>query len=866
MLRNDIMITDIELIWLQIHLPHCKPTLVGCCHRPPSSNVNYLDKICETFDMVTDESKDIFLLGDLNIDWFSKNCPLRKKLILMASVCNLTQVVTQPTRISITTDGVKISTCIDHIFTNIHELCSQAVSVAVGCSDHNLIALTRKTKMIKSGVRIVYRRSYKRFNPDSFVDDVQDLQWSDVCLVNDVNIAMKNFMDKFVKLVDKHAPLRKRSVKGSSALWLDDELRYLMLQRDNAKTTAQKSGCSLDKNIYCKLRNKVTNLNYTKKREYFKQKICNSVHDTKKLWKTLNELMCKKSRKSPNYVECAGQLITRPYEVANYFNNFFINKVDRLRSCMQLVDVNLPCSIVKDIMSDKTCSFAFDTVIQDTVEEMLHSLSDDTSPGIDNLDGKIFNIVASLLSKPICHIFNRSLLSGTFPEPLPKDGKAGFTGSNCRPISILPVLSKILEKIIFNQMLNYFSSNGLLSKAQHAYRPGHSTSTALVHMRDQWLTNIEDRKLVGAVLLDFTAAFDVIDHSILLAKLKCYGVLPLALAWIKSYLSGRSQRVFFNGCFSDSRRISFGVPQGSCLGSLLFSIFINDLPCTVRKADVVMYADDATLFCASPMLGELNANLQLELHTIINWVKMNKLVLNIAKTKCIVFGSRNVKANATALSLSIDGILVEQVTKTTLLGVKLDSLLSWSDQIDHIVSMMGKGIAMSRKCSGYVPPSVMNDVVRSLVLSHLEYCPVIWSSAAQKHLKKLQIAQNRAATLVLCCSFRANVSEMHNQLSWLTVEAKLKSRLLSFMHTVILKNTPQFFGDKLVYSGFCHGYVTRQVSTGLFVAPSPRTNFMMRTVLYRGVSVWNMLPTSIRQIKNRFSFKKSLKLKLMNHT
>ena len=238
MLRKDIMNSDIELIWLQIHLTHCKPTLVGCCYRPPSANVNYLDKICVTLDMVTDESKDIFLLGDLNIDWFSKNCPLRKKLISMADICNLTQVVTQPTRISITTDGVKTSTCIDHIFTNIHELCSPAVSAAVGCSDHNLIALTRRTKMIRSGVRIIYRRSYKRFNPDLFVNDVQDLQWSDLCQVNDVNIALNIFMDKFGKLVDKHAPLRKRSVKGSSAPWLDKELRSLMLQRDNAKTTA----------------------------------------------------------------------------------------------------------------------------------------------------------------------------------------------------------------------------------------------------------------------------------------------------------------------------------------------------------------------------------------------------------------------------------------------------------------------------------------------------------------------------------------------------------------------------------------------------------------------------------------------------
>ena len=120
----------------------------------------------------------------------------------------------------------------------------------------------------------------------------------------------------------------------------------------------------------------------------------------------------------------------------------------------------------------------------------------------------------------------------------------------------------------------------------------------------------------------------------------------------------------------------------------------------------------------------------------------------------------------------MDGISVEQVTKAKLMGVKLDNLLSWSDQIDHIVSKMGRGTAISRKCSAYVPSSVMSDVVRSLVLSHLEYCPVIWSSAAQKHIKKLQIAQNRAARLVLNCSFRTNVDKMHKQLSWLTVEVK----------------------------------------------------------------------------------------------
>lgn len=150
-------------------------------------------------------------------------------------------------------------------------------------------------------------------------------------------------------------------------------------------------------------------------------------------------------------------------------------------------------------------------------------------------------------------------------------------------------------------MSNYFNSNGLLTPAQHAYQPGHFTGSALVHMTDRWLTFMDERKLVGAVLLSFTAAYDVTDHFTLL---KCYSFSPSALTWVKSYLSDRTQQVFFNGSFSNCIRTSCSVPQGSCLGPPLFPIFINDLPYVVKNADVVLYADDSTLFCASPISVE----------------------------------------------------------------------------------------------------------------------------------------------------------------------------------------------------------------------------------------------------------------------
>lgn len=217
------------------------------------------------------------------------------------------------------------------------------------------------------------------------------------------------------------------------------------------------------------------------------------------------------------------------------------------------------------------------------------------------------------------------------------------------------------------------------------------------------------------------------------------------------------------------------------------------------------------------------------------------------------------------LNLMIDTSLVEQVTQTKLLGVKLDNQLSWADQINHIVSKMGRGIALSRKCSSYCPPSVMKRVVQSLVLSHLDYCTVIWSSATKEHLKKLQIAQNRAARLALGCSLRTSVDKMHTSLFWLKVEDRVKMSLLSYMHNAIFNNLPKSFSQKLVFSGFCHQYITRQVSSGNLVKPALTSNCIRKTVLFRGSSEWNKPSLSVRQITNKLTFKKTLKRTLINN-
>ena len=184
---------EIEILWLQVHLAHLKPILIGCCYRHPTARSWYLDIICDMLDQVTCTNYEIYLLGDLNINYKALTCPMKSKLVEACAGCGLSQEVTKPTRISFNEDGIRVATCIDHIYVNTPEVCSAAISVAMGFSDHNLIAIVRKTKVPKPGVKILRKRSYKHFNVNNYVDDVRNADWSEVFSLQDPEEALKTF-------------------------------------------------------------------------------------------------------------------------------------------------------------------------------------------------------------------------------------------------------------------------------------------------------------------------------------------------------------------------------------------------------------------------------------------------------------------------------------------------------------------------------------------------------------------------------------------------------------------------------------------------------------------------------------------------
>lgn len=267
-IREDLMSCDVEMLWLEVHLPHLKPMLMGCCYRPPGSGNQYLDDLGEMFERACDENREIYVLGDLNIDFLASKCSLKKKILTIKGACNLVQVINQPTKECINKTGLISSSCIDHIYTNVAELCSKAVSISIGFSDHNLVGLSRKTKVPKAGPKIVYKRMYKSFDCDSYVEDVGNICWSDVIQQKDPDTALNVFMKLLAPVMDKHAPVRRLTVRAARAPWVDEELKGYMGQRENEREVAKKSGFLYDWQIYCKLRNYVTNLNRKKKKLY----------------------------------------------------------------------------------------------------------------------------------------------------------------------------------------------------------------------------------------------------------------------------------------------------------------------------------------------------------------------------------------------------------------------------------------------------------------------------------------------------------------------------------------------------------------------------------------------------------------------
>ena len=415
-------------------------------------------------------------------------------------------------------------------------------------------------------------------------------------------------------------------------------------------------------------------------------------------------------------------------------------------------------------------SIFFEAATETEVIAIVNSLCSGTAAGYDGIPTWSVNKFIGVISKPLTHIINLSLQSGIVPDqlkfarviPLFKSGEDRLI-SNYRPISILPVFSKLFEKIVYKRLINYLDSNNILFKKQYGFRKNHSTSLALLDLVDKITSAIDEKKYTVGIFLDLSKAFDTVNHDILFDKLSFYGIRGLPLDWLKNYFLNRFQYVDYNGSSSFYNTIKCGVPQGSILGPLLFLIYINDICNALEFLEFILFADDTNLFLSHDDLSYLNTIINLELDKLSIWLQTNKLSVNTNKSNYIVFKSRQGR-QPLDLNLEINKCSLNQVSEVVFLGVVLDEHLSWKSHISHLAWKISKSIGIIFKSNSCLPRFSLRLLYYSLVYPYLQYCVTVWGSTYPSNLNRIILLQKRVVRCINKDAYDAHTDPIFKEL------------------------------------------------------------------------------------------------------
>ena len=407
--------------------------------------------------------------------------------------------------------------------------------------------------------------------------------------------------------------------------------------------------------------------------------------------------------------------------MANSFNDFFASIGDTLAS-------KIPFSFFNPPIKKTNSSFKFSSVSPDFIHSQFTKLPNGKATGLDSLSTRLLKAGIPQFQTPLTHIFNSSLQSGDIPPewktarvtPIYKDGSLTDV-SNYRPISVLPVTMKVLERTVHYQFYEFLTLNNLITPHQSGFRKSHSTTTALSHFLDKIHHDMDNGRCCGVLFLDLKKAFDTVNHDILLQKLEGFGVEGTERLWFHSYLTNRMQRTIIDGSLSDPRTLTCGVPQGSILGPLLFILYINDLPDSITKCSVMLYADDTALYFSHRDPAEIERILNMEFASVSEWFKVNRLTLNAGKTKFMIFGTSKRLTSTRELIVKILNETIEHVKVFKYLGVQLDCTLSFSNHIDYIARKVNSRLAVLGRASRYLDTKLLLTLYKALILPHFDY-------------------------------------------------------------------------------------------------------------------------------------------------
>lgn len=844
---------------------------VTVIYRPPPSNTNHLT--LELFftesraflEEINNEPGRLLISGDFNFHIDDVNNNNSKKFLELINDFNLKQHVTQTTHID--------NHILDLIITRHNDDIVHSISVQdPGISDHYAVHAKIHIEKPTYPRKEIQYRNLKNLNYHNLCKDINNsplvLDSANSSSVSDIT---GKYDSTLTTILDLYAPIKRKTITiRPNSPWYTDEIKQLKIIKRRLERRWRTTKLPSDRDAYAKHCVKVNTSIFNSKMSFYSSIIDQHKNDQKVLFDTVKKMLHTTTENLYPSSES-------PEKLANNFADFFINKIIKIRDELAPPSL-LPTNLLSDYDTAAETAYSpiaeftnFTSVSEDQLSKLIYKLTS-KSCEIDPIPASVLKHCLHVLLPVITKIVNLSLSNAVMPPSLkiallnPRLKKPSIDHeefSNFRPISNLKFVSKVIEKTVATQVNDYINENNMNEFFQSAYKINHSTETALIRVNNDILRALDDKKSVILLLLDLSAAFDTVDHTILLTRLnRRLGFKGAVLDWFSSYLSGRKQFVRVNGAQSILHDLTYGLPQGSVLGPLLFLLYTLPLADVIRKHDMGfhLYADDTQLYLSFDSSEEQLAHEKIEActHDIDKWMSDNMLKMNRGKTELLILHARH-RLPPEISSVSVCNAAIEPSTSVKNIGVTFDPTMSMENHINVICKSAFFHLRNISRIRKYLSSQSAETLVHAFITTRLDFCNSLLYGLPNQLIQRLQSVQNSAARLISLTTKYEHISPILRELHWLPVQYRIHFKIILLTFKCFNNSAPAYLKDLI------EQYVPRRAlrSGNKNYLTIPR--YKLKTYGRRSFSVaapllWNSLPQDMRDATiHPEVFKKKLK-------
>ena len=770
---------------------------------------------------------------------------------------------------------------LDLILTNKPRSFYKTHTIETGLSDHHkmVVSFLRSHNNLKLKAKIFSYRDTKNINWDQYKQDISQIPMNEI---NRFDNKFTGFTTLFQSIVDRHAPIKRKTVRGNNKPFMNKELCKAIKNKSRIRNKYNKWKSRENYLEYQKAKKHCKFLAYKAEKAHFDKILSKGIVTNKEFWKKVVPALSSKEPISNNDIilEESNEQITDDNKISQILNNQYINIVEQstgkspellgnfdlsnkesidkyIDNIIQHYKNHPSIQIINNNFSKTSEPFKIPLPEIEDIEQILKDINIKKAAGPDMILPSLVKNVSDLIKEPLKEIIKEMILEQNFPEkaktanvtPGLKPGKGRFDKASYRPISLISIFSKILERYIQNKISEYIDT--LLMDIISAYRKRYSTNHVLMRLIENWKLNLDKNRFVGAVLMDLSKAFDCVSHNLLIAKMHAYNLDRETLRLFFTYLKDRKQGVKVNGCIHSYLTIISGVPQGTIIGPILFNLFINDLTFVLNNSCLNNYSDDNTLSAHQDTLEKLIEVLENESEIAINWFKSNQMIVNPDKFQAIIINPKRNKDERHTLKLGEH--IIHSQSSVSLIGIEIDDHLSFSNHITTLLRNAAGQLNYLYSKKSFLNFDAKRVLIESFIISNFNYCPLVWLFCNAKLKHKQENIQKRALRFL----FNDHEST-YGQLLDKSKKPTLEVRKLRMLATEIFK-TLNDLNPPYMKEIFTQNTIRIPERKKLLVKSTHTKKYGTDSLRHLGPKIWNSLPQDIRDSTSLFIFKSQIK-------